>query len=241
MPPDPIPQRHTRSTLRVALRAFAPALALSAAGLAVACADGPTGPTSAADAPRLAKGGTAQTGTSQESVQTVLEREKLRIDAALKASQGTYDSLKVEWERLNKTYPNGNPELLYCDPLQYAATAEIVGPEGKDFSFGPHKISIPRGALAQNTVITAEMPVALTVGAKFSPHGLKFARGVTLSLSYKHCNRPATYAETIVYVDNANAVLERPFTADRNDAGVADATIWHFSGYLVSSGRKRTY
>jgi hypothetical protein len=241
MPPDPVPQRHTDSnpaSLRATLRAFAPALALAVAGLTVACADAPTGPgtPAAGSAPQF-----SMTKAEEDSLKRVLEREKLRIDATLKASQRTYDSLKVEWERLNKTYPGGNPELLYCDPLQYAATTEIVGPEGKEFSFGPHKLRIPRGALTKHTVVTAEMPVALTVGAKFSPHGLKFARGATLTLSYKHCNRPTTWAEQVVYVDDAHTILERPFTVDRNSEGLADATIWHFSGYLMSTGRQRAF
>jgi hypothetical protein len=90
-------------------------------------------------------------------------------------------------------------------------------------------------------VITAEMPVSLTVGAKFSPHGLKFAKGVTLTMSYKHCNRPTTWAEQVVYVDDAHTILERPFTVGRNAEGLAEATIWHFSGYLIATGRKRTY
>ncbi|MBC8086154.1 MAG: hypothetical protein H7Z40_02745 [Phycisphaerae bacterium] len=175
--------------------------------------------------------------TSTVNVNQYLEREKNRIKLAQEQSKPAYDSLKKEWERLKKRYPNGNPELLYCDPLQYSADTKIIGPEGGDMSIGPHKLSIPRGALLRPTVITGEMPVSLTVGVQLSQHGLVFQKDVKLTLSYKHCNRPNTFAEQVVYVDNNNRILERPKSVDKGSDGLVEAIIRHFSGYMVSSGR----
>ncbi|MGZ8376938.1 MAG: hypothetical protein ACXWZS_15610 [Gemmatirosa sp.] len=212
--------------------------ALSIATLAAACADGPSAPVASEALTATERPSFATTTTKPLSLNQQLEAEKRRIFLESERSKRTYDALKVEWARLEQQHPNGNPELLYCDPLQYTGTTKIIGPEGGDLDFGPHKLSIPRGALAKATVITGEMPVALTVGARFSPHGLQFAKGVKLTLSYKHCNRPTSFLEQIVYVDGLNTILERPLSVDRTNDGLVDATIWHFSGYMVSTGRR---
>ena len=162
------------------------------------------------------------------------EAEKYRLFLESERSKRTYDSLKVEWERLKKAYPNGNPELLYCDPLQYTGIVKIVGPEGADLSVGPHKLSIPRGALTKSVVITAEMPVSLVVQVKFSPHGLTFVKQPKLTLSYKHCNRPTSFRESVAYIDDAQNILEWPASSDRTLDGLVDAWLEHFSNYAVA-------
>jgi hypothetical protein len=82
-------------------------------------------------------------------------------------------------------------------------------------------------------VVTAEAPVSEAVEATFSPHGLAFERQVLLSLSYAHCNRPASLQESIVYVLDGEIVDWLP-SADRDEDATVDAWIDHFSGYHVA-------
>ncbi len=112
----------------------------------VACGiDGPTPPLP----PNVSVVGRAQLSSVDESrLDAQLEREKQRIAAELEASKPVYDALKTEWERyLESSTLEQKTPFLICDPLQYVATTKIVGPEGADLDFGPHKLSIPAGAL----------------------------------------------------------------------------------------------
>ena len=172
--------------------------------------------------------------SEEQQLKEQQELEKQRIKLAQEASKPVYDSLKLEWERLNKSNPKGNPELVYCDPLQYAADVKIVGPEGADMSIGPHKLSIPPGALTRHTVITGEMPVSLSVGVKLSPHGTTFVNPPKLTLSYKHCTRPKDVPRGVVYVDANEQVLERPTSREDKLSGLVDGWLQHFSNYAVA-------
>jgi hypothetical protein len=163
-----------------------------------------------------------------------LEREKLRIDFALKSSQRTYDSLKVVWNAVSLATSTGNTRILYCEPLSYAASVKIVGPTGATFVFGPHRLMIPYGALKGWTVVTAEAPVGTDVEAKFAPHGLQFLKPSNLDLSYRHCLRPPDFGKKIVYVDSWGRILETFVSNDKKDIRMVDAWIRHFSSYLVA-------
>ena len=170
-----------------------------------------------------------------------LEREKIRIVVAQEASKATQDLLKIEWERFQKTNPDKERSpFLVCDPIQYTGKAEIVGPEGKDIGFGPHKLYIPRGALSKRVVITAEALTSLNVVAKFGPHGLVFnpAKRPKLELNYKHCFGQSSIPARIVYVNDLKQMLEFPTSTDVKQLGLVWAHIGHFSGYMVSSGRE---
>ncbi len=162
--------------------------------------------------------------------------EKARVAAAQHASQAIYDSLKLEWDGVLKVYPKGNTGEsvpIYCDPLQYASTVQVVGPEGGDLSIGPHKLSIPKGALSSEVVITGEMPVSMAVTVRLSPHGLSFAKRPLLTLSYKHCLRPIELRERVAYTDEELNPLEFPHSYDLPQDGLVNAWLDHFSRYAV--------
>src|SRR5258707_847054 len=48
--------------------------------------------------------------------------------------------------------------LLACTPLPYAVTQQMVGTAGGTLLVGPHKLTIPAGALSTSVLITAEAP-----------------------------------------------------------------------------------
>ncbi len=210
------------------------ALALLVAATAAACA-GDAPPT----APAAARYNVAPMSDAQ--LKTREESEKQRLHQKSERSKATYDSLKAEWSAFLKKNPSptASPHLM-CDPLQYTGDVKVIGPEGGDMSIGPHKLSIPRGALTHKVVITGEMPVTTNVQVRLNPHGLQFNKGVKLELSYKHCYRPDAEPKTVAYVNDPLQPLEWPLTFDAKNDGLARATIEHFSGYLVSWSRTRT-
>ena len=172
---------------------------------------------------------------SDPALLSLYESEKARVAREQQVSKDKYDELLREWKKLNRSYMLGQHNLLYCEPLPYTATVKIVGSAGATLDFGPHRLAIPVGALAGYTVITAEMPVSLSVSSRFSPHGTKFLTSPSLSLSYKHCNRPLLSPERVVYTDGVEgAVLETPPSID--DAANARALAWlsHFSIYALA-------
>src|SRR5438874_11125729 len=65
--------------------------------------------------------------------------------------------------------------LLACTPLPYAVTQQTVGPDGGTLLVGPHKLTIPAGALSTPVLITAEAPVGTVNSVRLSPEGLTFA------------------------------------------------------------------
>ena len=204
-----------------------------------ACADSsmPTEPRVLAGDVSAATG----SGSQMTTLESLLESEKRRIERARDASKAVQDSLKDIWDELrpsNSGPGSGQGALfLICDPIQYVGQAKIIGPEGGEIQFGPHKLRVPRGALKARTVITAEAPTSLLVEAKFSPHGLQFDPRYppTLTLSYNHCVLPQLLpTKKIVYVNDAYQILEFPASQDRNDVRLVNASIQHFSGYVVA-------
>jgi hypothetical protein len=161
--------------------------------------------------------------------------EKARVAAAGEASKPIYDALKPEWDRIVTLYPNGNTGRwgpVYCEPLQYASDVRIIGPEGGDLSIGPHKLSIPKGALTGHAVITVEMPVSMAVTVRLSPEGLVFAKHLRLSLSYQHCLGPIDHRGRVALSDGGLTALEFP-DSDWTGDGLVTAWLAHFSRYAV--------
>ena len=161
--------------------------------------------------------------------------EKARVAAAGEASKPIYEALKLEWERILNTYPGGNTGQggpVYCAPLQYAGDVKIIGPDGGDLSIGPHKLSIPKGAITGHAVITVEMPVAMEVTVRLSPQGLVFAKRPVLTLSYKHCLGPVDYKARVALTDEGLRSPEYP-VSDWPAPGLLNAWLEHLSRYAV--------
>ena len=100
------------------------------------------------------------------------------------------------------------PPVLVCSPQKYDADVRVVGPEGASLRAGKHVLVIPRGALAEPTVITMEAPVSLAAEVRFAPHGLQFAVPVQLTVDYKQCVLPEGMQKGVAYVDAEMNILE---------------------------------
>lgn len=175
-------------------------------------------------------------GPSNDSLQAQLQSELARIELARSASIATHDSLDLVWQLTQSlpALPLPSP-LLLCRPLEYEAAAAIIGPEGGEIRFGPHRLTIPAGALRTRTVVTAEAPTSLMVTADFSPHGLQFQEDVELRLDYAHCTQPLLPgAFRVVYLDDLLKILESPPSEDYRSSRWIRTWLRHFSKYAVA-------
>jgi hypothetical protein len=165
-----------------------------------------------------------------------LKGEQDRIAARRLSGKRETDSLTIEWRAFLKTRRDRRAStLLMCEPKPYEAETAIIGPEGGEIAFGPHKIKIPKGALSEPTVVTAEALSSLIVSAEFSPHGVVFARKVELELSYKGCVLPTDFRKLLaVYLDDDDNILEYPVALDFRRGDKVIARIDHFSKYAVA-------
>lgn len=173
---------------------------------------------------------------SDDSLLVLLHSEQARIAAARVASVAVHDSLGLVWEATKLLpFPILPSPLLLCQPLDYDGATAIIGPEGGELRFGPHRLTIPSGALPYRTVVTAEAPTSLMVEADFSPHGLQFQKAVELRLDYDHCTQPLLPgAFRVVYLDDLLRILETPPSEDYRSSRWIRTWLGHFSKYAVA-------
>ena len=218
--------------LRRALRAATPAIALGVAGLAVACADGPTAP-GAGPAPAVAPGAAALATTTGhqggwasyvESVRQIGDTTETALWVTLNQNAST--SLDI-----------GNGSRIV---FPYAA-ASICDPATS--SYGAGTWDSPCVASTRPVRITARTWVVKSTGklaTEFQP-ALRFVPGKAemVTLVLKDAARAGTHVDYCAggtCVDEAAADLA---VATRLDArnGFAHRPIKHFSGYVVVANR----
>lgn len=171
----------------------------------------------------------------RDALRSLLEQEEERLSDEQERSKAQIDSVKAIWDEFRRhDYDKDDSPFLMCQPLSYSADTRIIGPEGGAIGIGPHRLEIPAGALAQYTVITGELPVSTQVGVKLSPHGLEFLKDVVLEIDYSHCYTPEKFFFEMVYVDDDNNILERPYSWDLKSEGEVVGLIDHFSRYVIA-------
>ena len=96
---------------------------------------------------------------------------------------------------------------------------------------------MPAGALDHAVTITATSTGSTTRGLDFAPHGLRFLKPVSMTISFAGCSLPEDAQDTVlgvVYIDPSGRPVQRmPAHAD-HPAHQITALTDHFSGYLVS-------
>ncbi|HWE42911.1 MAG TPA: hypothetical protein VG432_10415 [Gemmatimonadaceae bacterium] len=183
-----------------------------------------------------AAGLAATSSAPDDSLQAKRDREKQRVAAEKLRSVTVYDSLHAIWAAAHAR--RGHPRrqattMLQCEPQPYEADVQIVGPDGGLFHVGRHFFWIPKGALAQKTVITVEMPVSTHAELDFAPHGLRFGKSMIL-LSYRDCDLERSKSRRVVYTDDAYQIIETPASFDWKNYSTVRADISHFSHYVVA-------
>jgi hypothetical protein len=148
------------------------------------------------------------------------------------------EQFKIEKEAWKRAHPGekGGPviELLRCEPRDFASDAAIIGPNGGSLHVGEHELVIPKGALQEEVLISAEAPTSSLVDVQFEPHGLEFQQPVQLKLSYKGCVRPTISDFLVAYLGQGNQLLELLPSHDMRLDGEVDADIEHFSRYAIA-------
>jgi hypothetical protein len=127
--------------------------------------------------------------------------------------------------------------LLACDPLPYASTTQTVGSEGGTILVGPHRLTVPAGALAAPVAITAEAPVGTVNSVRLTPEGLQFAAGkpVRLTLSYANCPLLGQLLpKRIAYTTDLLQILSYVLSVDDLLARRVTGYLEHFSRYAVA-------
>lgn len=129
--------------------------------------------------------------------------------------------------------------LLVCDPQRQLRSSKYIGPYGGTISVGDHYLVIPRGALSSTVLITATQQSGTTAEVDFQPHGLRFAKPASLRLSYGSCSAPEGNRQSIVYLNDADQIVETPPSIDLANSEQVAGLINHFSGYAIATTRTR--
>jgi hypothetical protein len=124
-------------------------------------------------------------------------------------------------------------DLLVCLEQNYQITRKIIGPAGGEIQVGSHKLSIPRGALREKELITAEQMPGTTNSVRFSPRNLRFKKSAELTMSYKNCLL-VLLPKKIVYTDENLTIREVLRSLDLFNKKIVRADIDHFSRYAVA-------
>jgi hypothetical protein len=180
----------------------------------------------------------------RDSLRAAYKRRKEESRAAYEAAKRDWDAYKREWADYKKDHKDAKIELLRCEPQEFTADAEVIGPAGGQLKIGAHTLVIPKGALDGEQLIAGESPTSPLVEVSFQPHGLQFARSAQLTLSYEHCMRPNKSTYRIVYAEDefggglralsGTRVLEFPPSKDDKTLKKVQADIDHFSRYMIA-------
>lgn len=233
-------------------RKFLSVIATAALTLVVGCgidnsiAPPPQASSAFSSAPDVTAATSADDAAAREAKKRRHDELIARRDSIRKATKETKDALKnqldaarLTWKlfkkELNVAKKTGAAlDLLRCEPLEYAADAEVIGPKGGSLKIGPHELVIPEGALEEEQLIVGTSPMGELVQVNFGPHGLQFLHSAKLTLSYGHCYIPPQLKLQLAYVDGSLRILELPPSKDKN--GLKEVVGWidHFSGYMIA-------
>lgn len=136
-------------------------------------------------------------------------------------------------ETLSKTVESLT--LLRCDPLPSATTSKWMGPDGGTVNVGPHRLSIPEGALGEWVKITATAPSDTVNHVHFEPEGLVFKKYASLTMSYANCDvLSSLLPKQIVYTTDDLVILEVLKSLDLPLDQTVTGRLKHFSEYAMA-------
>ena len=114
------------------------------------------------------------------------------------------------------------------------SSSTVIGPEGGVIETSAGRLTFPAGALSQPTEIGMRADGQYQ-GVRLSPHGLQFPAHAQPVLELRATGAGAHQGLTVVYVDDANQVLEVLSTSRRGS--VLTVGLEHFSGYIIATTR----
>lgn len=239
MPPfDSPPSDRATTTRRLRAGAVLGGVALGA--LLSACIDSPTGPRTLSPSGSLSASKAAP--TAEALAKAAEKAAKAQEESERRLAKAAFDSLKKEWDRYKKSVEKGDAMAvgLRCEPSKGEYGVKRIGPKGGTLDVGLHTIEIPAGALAQEMDIGASVKPGASVELEFAPHGLQFRKPVEITFDYGKCVVADGDALDVVYVGTGWRILETMPSTDKRGAHRITALTDHFSGYMVSTGRRDT-
>ncbi len=127
--------------------------------------------------------------------------------------------------------------LLACDPLPYASASATIGTQGGTLVIGPHRLTVPAGALAGPVVISGEAPVGTVNSVKLQPEGLQFAAGKPAKLTLSYANCPllgSLLPKRVAYTTDLLGILSYVPSLDDLLGRKVTGSLEHFSRYAVA-------
>lgn len=171
----------------------------------------------------------------RDSLKAVFKAERRARHDEFQAARNQWKLLKKEYQRLRRAGLEIPTELLICQPQEFAGDAEVIGPDGGSIRIGPHILTIPRGALDHEELISGTAPVLDHAEVELEPHGLTFARPAELELNYSHCIQPPSWQSVfIVYLGDQEQILEVTVSRDKKGIKTVAGDLEHFSRYAVA-------
>jgi hypothetical protein len=141
--------------------------------------------------------------------------------------------------------------LLWSKPVKEDTASKVIGPKGGSLSVGNLKLVVPKGAVTTNTTFSVTRIGGRIVAYEFQPHGTTFQVPVQLEFETKDIDwsslSGATHvagahfldASTLDQATGTAVVDEFVPTIVAVDKSKVTMTVPHFSGYMVSTGRRR--
>lgn len=126
-------------------------------------------------------------------------------------------------------------ELLRCSPLAADSVTQTIGPGGGTLSVGPHRLTIPAGALAVPVSITAVAPSDTVNQVRFFPEGLTFASPALLTMSYANCGLLyGLVPKQVAYTTDDLTILALLPSIDNFWRQQVTGSLQHFSTYAIA-------
>ena len=231
----------TLMSLRRAVRAATPALALGTAAVTAvlaACSDSPTAPTRPAAGAAFSK--SADKTAAKAAKDSVKAAKHTAKDDAQRMAEAALDTVATTWHTTAQDQEPGTdrPVTLTCSVDEQASVTQTIGKKGGVLTVGSSTLTIPAGALSQAQSITATVTKgAQGVRLDFAPHGLTFQHAVEFRVDYRGCDALAGLPLNVFYTDAAGGIVQVMPSAQAPAGQAVRALTDHFSGYLVSWGR----
>jgi hypothetical protein len=125
--------------------------------------------------------------------------------------------------------------LVGCTPGSPDFVSQTIGPLGGVVEIGPHRLSIPPGALDAPVAITAIAPADTVNRIRFEPEGLTFNRPALLTMSYANCGAlTSVVPKRIAYTSDALTILEVLPSLDNLLTRTVTGRLEHFSDYAIA-------
>lgn len=146
--------------------------------------------------------------------------------------------------------------LLTVDGLQRTTplaapitVSKVIGADGGTLSIPEAgvTVNVPRGALAQNTTITMTARAGSLVAYDFAPHGITFAKPLVFSQQLRGTNASLLTAPFLQlgYYSDPGLLSKTGALVSELLGGTLNTLTWtftapipHFSGYIVTCGRR---